>query len=195
MRDFLLLTTEKNIRQVKNNLEGEIIQSFTHAGGNLFLAGTQEGLFLVEYSEKEELMALKKKIDDFPVSKVVDIISDRNGRFIITSQDEGIYRIEVNTTTVGITLETILENPDGLLDNCQASRLIGKNELWVTTMGGGIVRFTNDEANDNWVNTGTINTGDGLVSDNVRCIFEEAGKVMSGFDCTAMEWSGSWMIN
>ena len=65
---FLIVHNDRNVRPVKNCLEGEAIQSFIHAGGS-FSHWHPEGLFVVEDNEKEGLTALKKKINDFPLSR------------------------------------------------------------------------------------------------------------------------------
>jgi signal transduction histidine kinase/ligand-binding sensor domain-containing protein len=168
-----LLNPDRRISTIKAKLNAEIIFSFNHIAGNHFLAGTQDSLYILEYLPGLSEMHIKKNISNFPHSVVAQIIKETDRKYLIISRDEGIYMLDVNPETLTCDLKVINDNTDRSLDNAQGAILVKKNELWVYTNGNGIVKFNRSDEAANFLRSGYINSSNGLISNNVKSMFED----------------------
>ncbi len=172
--DGLLLSRPgKPLTRISTPLDKELIFKIRHISGNLFVAGTQENLYLLEYHQDSSYMSEKVRIVDFPTSKVVEIIKIKEGKYFIISKDKGIFSLLIDKTNLECHLTRI--NPDikGENDNIQGAALIRMNELWINTAMSGIIRYRTDSESGKLILDGYINSDTGLESNEVKCIFED----------------------
>jgi len=170
---LLVIYSDNNSAQVSTNLDNDPIFVIRHISGNYFLIGTQENLYVMEYLKASGTMSERLRISNYPQSKVVDIIEDRKGEFLIFSQDEGIYKLSLEDENRSYDLKEISSNTFGQLDNVQGAMVVDENEIWVYTMGNGIIKYTRENESGNYLPTGNININNGLISNNVKCIFRD----------------------
>ena len=62
---------------------------------------------------------------------------------------------------------------NGDLDNLQGVSLVTKNELWLYTMGKGIIKYNLDSNTGALSFNGYLNTDNGLISNDVKCLFTD----------------------
>ncbi len=168
-----ILLPDQRILPFINTITNEIVFSLSHISGNYFLVGTQDSLFIMEYKSEAGVMVRKTAINNYPNSRVADIIKEKAGEYFIISQDEGIYSLSVKPETLSYDLKEISDNTDGVLDNAQGAILVRKNELMVYTNGNGIIKFNREDNSDNFKKSGYINSSNGLISNNVKNMFED----------------------
>jgi signal transduction histidine kinase/ligand-binding sensor domain-containing protein/CheY-like chemotaxis protein len=163
----------KKITRVSTPLSNELIFKIRYISGNFFLVGTQENLYILEYNQDSSSMTEKAKIKDYPLSKVAEILKINQGEYFIFSKDKGIYRLSVNPANLSYDLTEISFDSKGDLDNIQGARIVLLNELWVNTVGKGIIKYQIDKGSERLSLSGYINTDNGLKSNEVNCIFED----------------------
>ena len=118
-------------------------------------------------------MIERVKITNYPSSKVAEILKVKDGEYYILSKDKGIFRLLINTANLSYDLTEISSDKKGDLDNVQGGLIVRLNELWVNTMGKGIIRYQIDKGSGKLMLAGYINRETGLKSDEVKCIFED----------------------
>jgi ligand-binding sensor domain-containing protein len=128
--------------QVSTQLDNELIFTIRHITGNLFLVGTQENLYVMEYLKDSGTLSVKVRIKEYPLSKVVDILIEKDGGYFILSQDEGIFMLTFKPETLVYDLEKISSNSNGQLDNIQGALITNVNEFWVYMMGNRIIKYS-----------------------------------------------------
>ncbi|HUX57389.1 MAG TPA: ATP-binding protein [Bacteroidales bacterium] len=170
---LMVLYSDHNAAQISTNLENDPIFVIRHISENIFLVGTQENLYVMEYLKDSGAMSEQLRVSDYPPSKVVDIIKEKEGEYLIASQDEGIFRLSIDIDDLSCDLNEISNNQNGDLDNVQGARKVNMNELWVYTAGNGITKYYRDNESGEYLYSGNINNTNGLISNNVKCLFED----------------------
>ena len=150
----------------------ESLTQIEYLGAGQFMVGSQENLYLAKYNRDSSSMDVVHHYSSYPGSRVVEIFQNAFGGYVVVSQDFGIYCLSPNANSEGYTFSIIDENPDGLLDNLQGGILDGKGDLWFHSMGNGLLQYSsmNDQT---YVRVSRISTSNGLVSENVRSMFED----------------------
>jgi len=168
-----VVDASNKIVKVSTPLDNELIFKILHISGNLFLIGTQENLFVLEYQKESRSMSEKVKIGNYPPSKVVDILKTKDREFLIFSRDKGIYRLTFDPSDLSFKLAEVSTDMNGDLDNLQGVSLVTKNELWLYTMGKGIIKYNLDSNTGALSFNGYLNTDNGLISNDVKCLFTD----------------------
>jgi len=171
---LMVINKGGEITRVSVPVEDEIIFRLEHISGNLFLAGTQENLYVLEYQEKSSSMILKKKISGYSPSKVVEILKMKKGEYYIFSKDRGIYSLTVNDPLYKCNHIELTGFAEKYIDNIQGALCVKQNEVWVNTALKGIIKFRIDNSTGRLIPSGYINTDTGLKSDEVKCMFEDS---------------------
>jgi signal transduction histidine kinase/ligand-binding sensor domain-containing protein/CheY-like chemotaxis protein len=170
---FIVSRPGKKITSVSTPLVNELIFTIRHISGNFFLAGTQENLYILEYNKDSSSMTKKLRIKDYPLSKVVEIIKIKEGKYFIFSKDKGIYSLSVNPANLSCDLTGISFDEKGDLDNIQGARIVSPNELWINAAGKGIIKYQIEKGSQKLSLSGYINADNGLKSNEVKCLFED----------------------
>jgi len=150
----------------------ESMSQIEYLGNEHFLLGTQDNLYLCRYERASASMVTLKRFEAYPGSRVVEIFPASRGNYIIVSQDEGFYSVEVDTLSSDYTLSSLDDNSDGVLDNLQGGLMDGRGTLWLNSMGNGLIKYRTDRGKA-FIRSGLVSTVNGLVSDNVRSVFED----------------------
>jgi len=164
-------------------LNNELIFNIKHISANYFLVGTQENLYVMEYSKDSNSLTEKIKVNTYPPSKVVDIIKIKEGKYFVLSRDKGIFQLSLNLSDLSSSLSESYSDSDGILDNIQGALIVKRNELWVNTMGRGIIKFQIGKESGRLLLSGYINSETGLKSNEVKCLFEDR-KEIYGLACS-----------
>ncbi len=170
---LLVSQGNKKLVSIRTSLNHEFIFNIRHLSANFYLLGTRENLYIMEYLKDSSLMKEKIKISDYPSSKVVDIIKFKEGEYFVLSGDKGIFRLTINLANLSYDLTECSSDRNGDLDNIQGGTIVRRNELWVNTMGKGILKYQINTLTGNLLFTGYINKENGLKSNEVKCLFED----------------------
>ncbi len=160
--------------RIPTSLDNEFISYIKFISANYFFVGTRENLYLMEYQKDSLLMKEKIKIKNYPFSKVVDIIKFKEGEYFVLSGNKGIYKLSIDLSNLSCNLVESNNNQNGDLDNIQGGLIVRRNELWVNTMGKGIIKYQIDKESGKPVFLGYINNETGLKSNEVKCLFEDS---------------------
>ena len=171
---LIVLDANKKIVRVSTPLDNELIFKIQYISGNLFLVGTQENLYVMEYQKDSGSMTVRIRVNNYPSSKVVEIIEEKEGEYLIFSRDKGIYKLSFKSSNLTFNLTEISADKNGDLDNIQGGLIVNKNELWINTMGKGIIKYLIDNKSGKLSFQGYINTENGLISNDVKCLFEDS---------------------
>src|SRR5664279_940308 len=171
--NIIVLNSNKKLVRVPTTLSNEFIFNIKHVSANYFLVGTQENLYIMEYQKYSNSLTEKIKIKNYPASKVVDIIKIKEGEYFILSKDKGIFHLSLDLTNLSCNLTESYADNTGLLDNIQGALIVKRNELWVNTMGKGIIKFQIGKESGRLLLSGYINSATGLKSNEVKCLFED----------------------
>jgi signal transduction histidine kinase/CheY-like chemotaxis protein/ligand-binding sensor domain-containing protein len=171
--NIIILNGNKKLVRVPTTLNNELIFNIKHISANYFLVGTQENLYVMEYKKDSNSLTEKIKIKNYPASKVVDIIKIKEGEYFILSRDKGIFHLSLDLSKLSCNLTESYNDQEGVLDNIQGAIIVKRNELWVNTMGKGIIKFQIGKESGRLFPSGYINKETGLKSNEVKCLFED----------------------
>ncbi|MCK5136105.1 MAG: hypothetical protein KAR19_10000 [Bacteroidales bacterium] len=169
---LLSINENLDIKLVHFSIEQEPLTQIESAGNNIFIIGTQENLYMARYNGADGSMAVIKRIDNYPGSKVVEIIASVPNKFIIISQEDGLFGLRADSLFDNYSFYTIDDNTDGSLGNLQGGIVDGTGMLWLNSLGNGLIQFQID-ANQKYSRVARISTENGLVSGNVKSVFED----------------------
>ena len=151
----------------------EIIVKLMYISGNLFLAGTQESLYILEYQKESSSMTVKQKISDYPSSKVAEVLKMKKGEYFVFSKDKGIYSLSASDSVFECNHVELNEAAERYIDNTQGAIKVKQNEVWVNTTFKGVIKFNIENSTGKLVVSGYINAETGLQSNEVKCMFED----------------------
>ncbi|MCK4748760.1 MAG: hypothetical protein KAT15_17020, partial [Bacteroidales bacterium] len=168
-----LLTINENldIKPVHFSIEQAPLTQIISAGHNKFIIGTQENLYVARYNSIDGTMDVMEKIEEYPGSKVVEIIASVPDRFVIVTQEDGLYGLRADSSE-NYTFKIYDDNSDGWLVNLQGGIVDHTGTLWINSLGNGLIQFKKD-ASQNYSRAGIVSTKNGLVSGNVKSMFED----------------------
>ncbi len=170
---FLVYNKGRGMTRVTSPFNDDIILKINYISGNQFLVGTQEKLYILEYDKKSSSMIMEKTISEYPASRVTEILKINSGKYLVFSRDEGIYLVTINNKTEECKRVEISGPGVKFTDNVQSALRIGQDEIWVNTSYNGILKFTMADGGLRLIPTGTLNTKNGLKSNDVKCMFED----------------------
>jgi signal transduction histidine kinase/ligand-binding sensor domain-containing protein/CheY-like chemotaxis protein len=171
-QDLLTIKKGEQIESVHFPYNNEPLSQLAFLVNNYLLIGTQDNIYLSRYARDEGSMEEAFLLESYQGSKVVEILKVSPERYIVISQDEGIYQLDFDTLSYDFTFSQIESNSDGKLDNLQGGIIDNRGRLWLNSMGGGLLIY--NMGDDKGVELSEkINTLSGLVSDNIRSIFRD----------------------
>ena len=171
--NIIVLKNNKKLVIVPTSLNKELIFNIKYISANYFLVGTQENLYVMEYNMDSNSLTEKIKVKNYPPSKVVDIIKIKEGEYFVLSRNRGIFQLSLNLSNLTWNLAESYTDQAGILDNIQGALIVKRNELWVNTMGKGIIKFQIGKESGRLLLSGYINNETGLKSNEVKCLFED----------------------
>jgi Predicted periplasmic ligand-binding sensor domain len=110
---LIVLDANKKIVRVSTPLDNELIFKIKYISGNLFLVGTQENLYVMEYQKESGSMTERIRVNNYPSSKVVEILEEKEGEYLIFSRDRGIYLLSFNQSDLTFNLTEISADKNG----------------------------------------------------------------------------------
>ena len=176
---LLLVKDNFIITPVSFSIEHEPLSRIRYLGNDYFLIGTQGNIYLSKYERASGSMVILNRLEGYPGSKVVEILQESHGNYLVVSQEDGFYWFEFDSLSAEYTFSTIDDNADGVLDNLQGGIIDGKGTLWLNSMGNGIIKYRGK--GKDFARVGTVSMLNGLVSDNVRSVFEDFEGIESFF--------------
>lgn len=139
-------------------------------GADQLLIGTYEEILLTTVNRVERVVTVDQKFQDYPVSRVTEIITSPGGDVFILSQDEGIFRLRKNQDSQEYSLEQLDNKGTANVYNLQGGSFDQKENLWVSTMGSGIRIYRPDKDMRYNASEG-ISTENGLITDLIKAVF------------------------
>ncbi len=168
---LLLVSEDFVIAPVSFSIEHEPLSRIRYLGSDHFLIGTQGNIYLSKYERTSGSMVILNRLEGYQGSKVVEILQESPGNYLVVSQEDGFYWFELDSLSAKYTFSTIDDNADGVLDNLQGGIIDGRGTLWLNSMGNGIIKYRGK--GKDITRAGIVSTLNGLVSDNVRSVFED----------------------
>ena len=168
-----LLAVNENLKMKSIQVsvgEGQIVQ-LESISPTEFLAGTYESLYLLRFDTVNEAMKVTETFQEYPGSRVMEIITTSPDEFSVLSQRAGLIDL-VRDSTAGFDLRIIDCNTVGHLDNVQGGILGAAGDLWLISLGEGMIQYRRN-ARHFFVRTAIINASLGLPSRNVKSIYED----------------------
>ena len=171
--DLIELEGGRKIVKISTSLDNELIFRIQHIAASFFLVGTQENLYVMEYQKDSRLMAERIKVKNYPSSRVVEIIKEKGGDYLILSRDKGIYKFTINRSNLSYDIAEVTTDREEDLSNIQGGLMVKPDELWVNTIGKGILKYQSDKRSGKLLFAGYINSENGLISNDVKCLFKD----------------------
>jgi len=170
---LISLGADMELKPVGFPVEHDPISHIECLAKNHFLIGSQENLYLSEFRKDAYSMAILVRIEVYPGSKVVDIVPESAGKYVIVSLEDGIFMFDIDSLSTRYSFTVIDDNLDGILDNLQGGTIDGSGTLWVNSLGNGLIEYRKNK-NKNFARAGKVTMMNGLVSDDIRTLFEDA---------------------
>jgi signal transduction histidine kinase/streptogramin lyase len=170
---LISIGSDMELKPVGFPVEHDPISQIEYLSKNQFLIGSQENLYLSEFRKDADSMIIIDRIEAYPGSKVVDILTDSAGRYVVVSLEDGIFSCDIDRLTSRYSFSVIDDNRDGILDNLQGGIIDGMGTLWVNSLGNGLIEYRKTK-NNMFSRAGRLSMMNGLVSDDVRTVFEDA---------------------
>ncbi len=161
-----------NITEVSHNLEYELFSSIMPLGDNYLLLGTDERLTINKFESSSNTLSEISEIENFPASSISEIVRVSENNYLILTQDEGLYTLSFSSDINSYDLKVLDSNESGDLDNLQDA-IIDKNQnIWISSMGAGITKYSTNK-NGKLYSAERITNTNGLISNNVNTSFED----------------------
>jgi ligand-binding sensor domain-containing protein/serine phosphatase RsbU (regulator of sigma subunit) len=157
------------IHPVSLPFEDETLTQIAYLGNDHFLVGSQENIFLCRSERTSGKMLLVSRIEEYPGSKVVEILRQSPGHYLVIGQDYGFHGFQFDSLSATYEFSFIDGNADGALDNLQGGVIDNKGTLWLNSLGNGLIKYS--IKGQDFTRTGKVTTVNGLVSDDVRSMF------------------------
>ena len=135
---FRIRSNEK-IEQYVFEEEGITVHDFQFLRENRLLVGSDDGLRICQLNINGSIQVIKRFVD-VPKSKIVSILHLATDRFIVATQGQGVFILDLSNNSVSVA--TILSQAE-LKENLVTSLLLdNQNNLWITSFGGGLLRLS-----------------------------------------------------
>ncbi len=165
---LFLIKGDGSVNAVKG-FEGQFITAI-HANENYLLLGTQDGLMVYQTSSDENFEKINE-IEELVYLTIQEIYELADNNLLIGTEDAGMYYIQ-NYTKKNYNIQTVGEGTalDG--KKIQHIFLDSKNDLWVSTHYGGIIRFQ-EFKNGKYSKLDAIDEKNGLTSNYIEQVYED----------------------
>ena len=170
---LLVLDEDRVPKPVPFPADQDPISQIEHLGNNQYLIGTQENLYLSKYQKDTKSLALLSRVEAYPGSKVVDIFPVSAGKYVVVSREFGIFQFDIGNPSANYQFSAIDDNRDGMLDNLQGGIIDNEGTLWFNSLGNGLIKYRQSK-NKKFLREGMVSRLNGLLSENVRKLFEDA---------------------
>jgi ligand-binding sensor domain-containing protein/serine phosphatase RsbU (regulator of sigma subunit) len=116
------------------------LQNFVFDAHNILLLGTDEGLKQASIASDSRLVVTELNLP-IPEAKIISIIPTANKRYIIGTEENGIYLLEYYN--IGSKVDTLLTAAE--VDSQMLASMLfdSSGNLWLGTMGNGLVKINN----------------------------------------------------
>lgn len=171
--DVYLMEPGSELKKTVNSIGNVLIFSMVPLGINRFLFGTSEGLYLADYLQDQNRLEFPEKTIALEGIMINFLLKGRNGDLMAVSSRQGVFTLDLGEDgNVNARLvETMKDLP---LLNIKGALLDSKGNLWLGTLGQGVIRINRVSENSQFTEPEQINTGSGMPSDDVQCIFEDS---------------------
>ena len=169
---LILINRDHTVTPVKFPDKNEQLSQIEFIGDERFIIGSQESLFIVQYNRSESSFEIIQKVEAFPMAHVVDILPDADEGYVIVSRNDGIYLLNPEAKEEAQFFFCHDENPKGILDNLYGSIIDRNGDLWLNSMGNGLIRLRKNDQKAYTI-VFSLNGSNGLVSENIRSAFED----------------------
>jgi ligand-binding sensor domain-containing protein/serine phosphatase RsbU (regulator of sigma subunit) len=169
---LLIRTSDHSFQKALMESIEEPLSCLHYIGQNLFLLGTQNELLFCKFNKAARNIEIVNRVEDYPGSRITDIVKYDQGRYLIASQEEGIFYLEIQSDNGDHRFGVIDANEMGELDNLQAGLKSRDGSVWFVSMGMGVWRYKEARDSTFYIEE-HIDSNNGLISENARCIFED----------------------
>ena len=169
---LLIRTEDQSFQNIPVESIDEPFSSIQYTGQDRFLIGTENELLICNFNKTERRIEIANRVEEYPGSRITEIVKYDESRYLIASQEEGIFYLELQRDQGNYRFGVIDQNETGELDNLQSGLKSRDGSVWFVSMGMGVWRYR--EARDStFYIEDRIDSNNGLVSENARCIYED----------------------
>ncbi len=133
--------------------------------------GSMDGVYIFAIDNESTSFRLITTLEGLPDTKIQDLLlSGNKGTLFILTQDEGIFTY--NTKQFTPQTDSLALNREGYIESPQQIFEDGQNNLWITTFGEGLFKFSPDGDGEytTWINYKEEN---GLTGNNVKTLIQD----------------------
>jgi ligand-binding sensor domain-containing protein/serine phosphatase RsbU (regulator of sigma subunit) len=155
------------------------IHAFEFINDHEVLLGTGIGLMLCKFSSSDSIGHITP-IGNFPEAKITGIIKKRTGSgYYISTENEGLFLLtldkdEFHVSGIKTGMASGLTGVQQILED-------SRSDLWIATMGNGLIRLNLKESSIPAITY--FNKSGGFLTDNVKTVFEDREGII---------WSGNY---
>lgn len=167
-----LFKVDKN-NKIKHYAGSEpvIIKCLGIVSSNELLIGTNTGLIFCQIKNNSVEMVPVRGIPETKISSIKNV----KGSFLVATEEEGVFLVNPSKKISVTKIVTVPSDITGIQD-VQLDHL---NNLWISTFGNGVVKFS--PSSGSYVNPVYFNKSNGFVTDNSKLLFEDReGSLWSG---------------
>ncbi len=166
---IIKVNSKKQSEIINRHLQNKVINKTFYIGNNKLLLGTDNGLFLYQYTDKEI-----KEIPDFQLFNISSFsLAEKENNYIIGTANNGIYKITISDDNT-ISFDSILVKGNPLKNlNIQCIYKDNASNLWLSTFGKGAYKLHYDTRDKKYTAISQYNENNGLGSQYVKCIYQD----------------------
>jgi len=141
--------------------------SFTQSGN--LLIGTQENLLVC--SMEGESLSIVETVEGFDYSSVIAIRQMQDNRFIVGTDGNGLFQLEISTDSVTLSRFAGYHELESL--TVRSIYQDSENSIWISTFGSGMLKLQPSSDGKYIDNLKVIDNSSGLMGNNVTKVFQD----------------------
>ncbi len=165
---------KNNSYKITNGTKERLYFSITSLSSGEFLAGTDNGLWVVRIDLKGEKIINEFRIKDIPASKIQCIIPKNEGnKYFIGTEDAGFFLLVKGSGDENYKITNLGEKFNLSSENVQWILEDKLSDLWVCTFGNGIYKLTYSADKKTYDGIINYNQDNGLGDNFIKNAFQD----------------------
>jgi len=174
---IILIDNDFNLQFFNEGIESLLISSIKLIGDNNLLIGTFDGLFLYRFLKNKSSFELLGRFEEVPYTNVQSIIPVRDdpNSFYIATAEEGLFLLETKGSNDirSYKISRVGEKFELNYSNVQDVYQDSEENLWLATLGDGVIKLNYSEKEDAYISTSTYTESSGIASRFIQSLYED----------------------